>query len=81
MLPSIGHLEMTCITGYTVTVTSLLVMSERQATPWTLAGQAPPSMEFPKQTYWSGFPLPPPVDLPKPGIKPRTYRSISYWQK
>ena len=27
-------------------------------TPWTVAYQAPPSMEFPKQEYWSGLPLP-----------------------
>ena len=40
------------------------------ATPWTVACQAPPSMGFSRQEYWSGFPCPPPVDLPDPGIKP-----------
>ena len=30
------------------------------ATPWTAAHQAPPSMEFSRQEYWSGFPLPSP---------------------
>ena len=40
------------------------------ATPWTVAYQAPPSMEFSRQEYWSGLPFPLPGDLPKPGIKP-----------
>ena len=38
--------------------------------PWTVACQAPLSMRFPRQQYWSGFPYPPPRDLPNPGIKP-----------
>ena len=42
------------------------------ATPWTLAHQAPPSMEFSRQEYWSGLPFPFPGDLPDPGIKPRS---------
>ena len=42
------------------------------ATPWTVAHQAPPSMEFSRQEYWSGFPFPSPGDLPDPGIKPRS---------
>ena len=41
------------------------------ATPWTVAYQAPPSMGFSKQEYWSGLPLPSPGDFPDPGIKPR----------
>ena len=40
------------------------------ATPWTVARQAPLSMEFSRQKYWSGLPFPPPGDLPNPGIKP-----------
>ena len=40
------------------------------ATPWTVAHQAPPSMEFSRQAYWSGLPFPSPGDLPDPGIKP-----------
>ena len=39
-------------------------------TLWTLAGQAPLSMGFSKQEYWSGLPCPPPGDFPNPGIKP-----------
>ena len=39
-------------------------------TPWTVAHQAPLSMEFSRQEYWSGLPFPSPGHLPKPGIKP-----------
>ena len=39
-------------------------------TLWTVAHQAPLSMEFSKHEYWSGLPFPPPEDLPDPGIKP-----------
>ena len=42
------------------------------ATPWTIAYQAPPSMGFSRQGYWSGLPFPSPGDLPNPGIKPRS---------
>ena len=38
--------------------------------PWTVAHQAPLSMGFPRQEYWSGLPFPSPGDLPNPGIKP-----------
>ena len=40
-------------------------------TPWTVACQAPLSLEFSRQEYWSGQPFPFPGDLPKPGIEPR----------
>ena len=40
------------------------------ATSWTIAYQAPPSMGFSRQEYWSGLPFPSPGDLPNPGIKP-----------
>ena len=40
--------------------------------PWTIACQAPLSMEFSRHEYWSGLPCPPPGDLPNPGIKPRS---------
>ena len=36
------------------------------------AYQAPPSMEFSRQEYWSGLPFPSPGDLPDPGIEPRS---------
>ena len=34
--------------------------------PWTVACQAPLSMGFPSQEYWSGLPFPSPGDLPRP---------------
>ena len=40
------------------------------ATPWTVACQAPPSMAFSRQEYWSGLSFPSPRDLPHPGIEP-----------
>ena len=38
-------------------------------TPWTVACQAPPSMGFSRQEYWSGLSFPSPGGLPNPGIK------------
>ena len=40
------------------------------ATLCTVARQAPLSVGFSRQEYWSGLPCPPPEDLPDPGIKP-----------
>ena len=42
------------------------------ATPGTVAYRAPLSIEFSRQEYWSGLPLPSPGDLPDPGIEPRS---------
>ena len=39
-------------------------------TPWTVALQAPLSMEFSRQEYWNGLPFPFPGDLPDPKIEP-----------
>ena len=39
-------------------------------TPWTVARQAPLSVGFFRQDYWSGLPCPPPGDLPNPGTEP-----------
>ena len=41
-------------------------------TPWTVALQAPQSMGFSRQEYWSGLPFPSPGDRPNSGIKPRS---------
>ena len=41
-------------------------------TPWTVAHQAPLSMEFSRQEYWGGLPFPPPRDLPDPGTEARS---------
>ena len=40
------------------------------ATPWTVVYQAPQSMEFSRQEYWSGLPFPSPGHLPDSGIEP-----------
>ena len=45
-------------------------MSDSFATLWTIVCQAPLSMRFPRQEYWSGLPFPSPGDLPNPGIEP-----------
>ena len=42
------------------------------ATPWTVSHQAPLSMGFSRQEYWSGLPFPSPGDLLHPGIEPRS---------
>ena len=39
------------------------------ATLWAVARQAPLSMGFSRQEYWSGLPCRPPGDLPNPGVK------------
>ena len=45
------------------------------ATPWAVARQAPLSVEFSRQQYWSGLPFPTPGDVPDPGIKPESLAS------
>ena len=54
---------MTCLYVCTLSRVWLFV------TPWTAACQAPLSMGFPRQEYWSGLPFPSPGDLPDPGIE------------
>ena len=49
------------------------------ATPWTVARQAPLSMGFSRQEYWSGLPCPPPGELPDPGIQP-CLLYLLHWQ-
>ena len=51
---------------------SCSVLSNSFVTPWTVAHQAPLSMGFSRQEYWSGLPCPPPANLPNPGIEPRS---------
>ena len=46
-------------------------------TLWTVAHQAPLSMGFSSQEYWSGLPFPPPGDLPDPGIKAVSLASLA----
>ena len=42
------------------------------APEWTEAHQAPLSLRFPREEYWSGLPFPSPRDLPNPRIEPRS---------
>ena len=49
---------------------SCSVVSSSSVTLWTVARQAPLSVGFPRQEYWSGLPFPSLGDLPTPGIKP-----------
>ena len=46
-------------------------------TPWTVACQAPLSMEVSRQEYWSGLSFPPPGDLPDAGIEPAPVASFA----
>ena len=55
-----------CLSLYYTTVMLLLLLSHFSrvrlyVTPWTAAHQAPPSMGFSRQEYWSGLPLPSPM--------------------
>ena len=47
-------------------------------TPWTVARQAPLSMGFPRQEYWSGLPFTSPGDLPNQGMEPPSLL-LSHW--
>ena len=47
------------------------------ATPWTVARQAPLSMGFPSQEYWSGLPFSPPWDLLNAGVEPGSPVSVA----
>ena len=49
------------------------------ATPWTVACQAPLSMGFSRQEYWSVLPSPSPGDLPNPGVKSVSL-TLLHWQ-
>ena len=49
--------------------------------PWTVALQAPLSVEFPRQEYWSGLPFLPPKELSEPGIETVSPASPSWTGK
>ena len=51
---------------------SFFFFMSNSATPWTIACQAPLSMGFSRQEYWSGLPFPSPGDLPDAGIEHRS---------
>ena len=48
-------------------------------TPRTVAHQAPLSIGFPSQEYWSGLPIPPPRDIPHPGVEPEPLCLLSHF--
>ena len=56
--------------GAALLVCSSLSCVRLFVTPWTVAFQAPLSLKFPRQEYWSGLPFPFLGDLPVPGIEP-----------
>ena len=66
----LARCELSLIFMCVVTVLELLSDVQLLVTPWTVACQAPLSMGFHRQEYWSGLPCPPPGDLPNPGIEP-----------
>ena len=51
-----------------VSISHLVVADS--VTPWSVAHQAPLSMGFPRQEYWSELPFSSPGDLPNPGLEP-----------
>ena len=55
---------------YFIHMLSRLSYVRLSVTLWTVACQAPLSMGFSRQGYWSGLPFPTPGDLADPGIKP-----------
>jgi len=69
--PTSGSFQMSQLFASGVCVKSLSRVW-LSAIPWTVARQAPLSMEFSRQEYWSGLPFPFPGDLPNPDIKPRS---------
>ena len=60
-----------CVCEHSGTQSCLFVI------PWTIAHQAPLSVGFPRQEYWSRLPFPSPGDLPSPGIKPESFASLA----
>ena len=68
MTSSIHYIETTC-----ACMLSHFSPVQLFVTPWTVTCQAPLSMGFSRQEYWSGLPCPPPGDLPNPGTKPSSY--------
>ena len=65
-----------CVCAHThVHALSRSVMSNFLWPPWTVAHQAPLSMQFSKQKYWNKLSFPTPRDLPDPGIEPASFAS------
>ena len=62
-----GLVPCVCVYVYTQLLSPVLLF----AMPWTIGRQAPLSVEFSRQEYWSQLQFPPPGDLPDPEIKPQ----------
>ena len=62
-----SHYFIVTIRGMELVTQSCLILF---ATPWTVARQAPLSMGFSRQEYWSGLPCPSPGHFPDPGMEP-----------
>ena len=69
-----GNVPRGCVLSYFNCVRQFVTL-------WTVAHQAPLSIRFSKQEYWSGFPCPPPGDLPDPGIKPMSLISPTFGRR
>ena len=70
-----GSCVCVCVHVHTRTCCVASVVSDSLRPLWTVAHQAPLSMEFSRQEYWSGVPCPPPGDLLDPGIEPASHTS------
>ena len=72
LLGSLGSIQMTLLGHREALVKGKVLVAQSQlfATPWTAACQAPWSMRFSRQEYWSGLPFSRPGNLPDPGIEP-----------
>ena len=71
-------LHLNCSSGYTKLSVYVCVHTQSCLTlcdSWTVAQQAPPSVGFSKQEYYSELPFPTPGDLPDPGIEPTSLAS------
>ena len=65
-------MELYSFSAFSVQFSSVAQSCPTLCNPMTVAYQAPLSVGFPRQKYWSGLPFPSPGDLPNPGIKPRS---------
>ena len=74
-LPSTQSSRSLHLTQEPLTMMGVLCSVRLFVTPWTVARQAPLSMGF--SEYWSGFPCPPPGELPSPGIEPLSLVSLA----
>ena len=72
--------ELTLLPWTAVIVAELLNCIRFFVTPRILAHQAPLSVGFPRQEYWSGLPFPSPGDLPDPGTEPSAPATSPAWQ-